>query len=282
MEAADEVTLLPQVRGWNSRVKVHRAELTTRHEFAALDLHTARLATVPRIDAVLDTWEEQPSATVEDLTTGPSQAARLQELGIDNGRDLEHEDPATLEVLRRLGKFAGLVDAITQARADLTNQIYLKPGVEHLHVPRAEVEVDFDIEWYDETVYLWGARVADPEGLLGSPEGEFVGEFFTTEWPFDPTPLFVQFWKWLTGLREDVREQGRTIAIYCWSGPGAEARFLRHHAAVAGRHLREEVEELLESPEWVDLERVIKDQLVLPARGRTSIKIVAPQLAGFS
>ena len=138
-------------------------------------------------------------------------------------------------------------------------------GVTALDLPRADVEVDVDMESTpDGRVYLWGACV---DGEY-HPFADLSGE------AFDDTALFVRFWDWLMGLGDSVVESGRTFAAYCWSGPSAENRYLRVYGPKAGV----DVEGFIASAEWIDLEAVVKAHLVTGTG--TSIKTIAP-LAGF-
>lgn len=158
--------------------------------------------------------------------------------------------------------------------------------------PRADVEIDVDLEAYPaHGAYLWGAWSPDdgyvphvtwappgPDGLGGAAEAE----------------NFARFWDWLMERRAAAVGAGRTFRAYCWAAEG-ENHWLRHSAkrfegmefvvdGPYGTHVLDvptigEVEKFISSDEWVDLFRVTKKQLISPEG--LGLKVVAP-LAGFA
>lgn len=164
--------------------------------------------------------------------------------------------------------------------------------VRETSAPRADVEIDVDLEAYPgHGAYLWGAWTPEdgyvphvtwappgPEGLGGTAEAE----------------NFARFWDWLMARRAAARADGRSFRAYCWAAEG-ENHWLRHSAkrfegmefvvdGPHGAHVLDvptvgEVEKFISSDEWVDLFRVTKKQLISPEG--LGLKVVAP-LAGFS
>ncbi|WP_257995951.1 TM0106 family RecB-like putative nuclease [Corynebacterium xerosis] len=164
--------------------------------------------------------------------------------------------------------------------------------VRETSAPRADVEIDVDLEAYPgHGAYLWGAWTPEdgyvphvtwappgPEGLGGTAEAE----------------NFARFWDWLMERRAAAVGAGRTFRAYCWAAEG-ENHWLRHSAkrfegmefvvdGPHGAHVLDvptvgEVEKFISSDEWVDLFRVTKKQLISPEG--LGLKVVAP-LAGFS
>ena len=158
--------------------------------------------------------------------------------------------------------------------------------------PRADVEIDVDLEAYPaHGAYLWGAWSPEdgyvphvtwappgPDGLGGTAEAE----------------NFARFWDWLMERRAAAVGAGRTFRAYCWAAEG-ENHWLRHSAkrfegmefvvdGPHGAHVLDvptigEVEKFISSDEWVDLFRVTKKQLISPEG--LGLKVVAP-LAGFA
>lgn len=178
--------------------------------------------------------------------------------------------------------------------------------VEKTSAPRADAEIDVDLEAYPgHGAYLWGAWTPDdgyvphvtwappgPAGLGGDAEAE----------------NFARFWDWLMARRAAAHAAGRTFRVYCWAAEG-ENHWLRHSAkrfagmefvvagdasageagvgeAGAGAPARiiavpdiADIERFISSDEWVDLFRVTKRQLISPAG--LGLKVVAP-MAGFT
>ena len=138
-----------------------------------------------------------------------------------------------------------------------------------MSVPRADVEVDVDMEAYmDQGAYLWGARL----------NGEYIP--FVT---WDPlggraeAENFAEFWRWLMDVRAQAHAAGKTFAAYCYSAHG-ENHWMRRSATRFHYPDLAEVESFISSAEWVDLFAHVKRSFA----GTTGLglKTVAP-VAGF-
>jgi len=94
------------------------------------------------------------------IASRPKQVDALAALGLHSVGDLEAIDARTLEVCT-----AGAANAAGQielARARVgTAPAYRKRGVDVLTVPRADIEIDVDMENINDGCYLWGALVTD-------------------------------------------------------------------------------------------------------------------------
>ncbi|MFC4124012.1 TM0106 family RecB-like putative nuclease [Nocardia rhizosphaerae] len=141
-------------------------------------------------------------------------------------------------------------------------------------VRRADVEVDVDLESYQEDgAYLWGTLLDD------------VYRPFVT---WDPLPTedegrsFGEFWTWLMRVRADAHAAGKTFAAYCYSRT-AEDKWLyesaRRFAGRPGVPTHEEVRAFVDSPEWVDMFQAVTDEFICP-NGK-GLKKIAP-VAGFA
>jgi predicted RecB family nuclease len=171
-------------------------------------------------------------------------------------------------------------DAVLLARAwqrDLT----LVRRNRHVAVPRAQVEVDVDMESFDEAgAYLWGCLLSGTD--IGLPGGYHA---FAT-WEPVPTPdearSFAAFWQWLTDVRHRVAERGLSFAAYCYNEQ-AENRWMLssvdRFAGTPGIPSTAEVQEFITSDQWVDIYGVVSTEF-LCARGK-GLKTIAPA-AGFS
>lgn len=142
-------------------------------------------------------------------------------------------------------------------------------------MPRADIEIDLDMESTDDGVYMWGAYVTDRANTGITREGYRAFVRWEPPTPDTETVVFREFWDWLTGVRLRVAEAGWTVRAYCWH-EGAENREMRRITAPdevwAG-----EVAAFIASGEWVDMERVFKAGWIT-GEG-TSLKAIAP-LAG--
>ncbi|MGH3669990.1 MAG: TM0106 family RecB-like putative nuclease [Pseudonocardiaceae bacterium] len=171
-------------------------------------------------------------------------------------------------------------DAVLLARAwqrDLT----LVRRHQRITVPRADVEVDLDMESFDEAgAYLWGCL------LSGSDIGLARGYRAFATWEPVPTPdearSFAEFWGWLGDVRRRAERRGLSFAAYCYNEQ-AENRWMlssaERFAGVAGIPSSSEVQDFICSGQWVDLYGAVSAEF-LCAHGK-GLKIIAP-VAGFS
>jgi predicted RecB family nuclease len=208
---------------------------------------------------------------------GPATASRLRAAGIRNRDDLAELDGAgraTLAKQTGIGNLASMADAAWVAVRG-TSPLYRKLGVIDIAPPRADIEIDLDVE-HDTPpfVYLWGTLLTNRSGRrFPFPEG-YRG-FVDWSWPGAKSDraLFSALWAWLSAVRAAATDLGLTVAIYCWTA--AEQTRLR---ASAGK-LRGSVERLLGSEGWVDLHAYVVERTV--SADGTRVKQIAAA-AGFS
>ncbi|MEY7970916.1 TM0106 family RecB-like putative nuclease [Saccharomonospora xinjiangensis] len=205
-------------------------------------------------------------------------AAELRRAGISTVDQLAALDAGDESPIQWTG--TTFDDAVALARAWLADLTVVR-RVEKVHVPRADVEVDIDMESFgDSGAYLWGCL------LSGADIGVEQGYRAFVTW--DPLPTddeahsFARFWAWLSDVRIRAAALGLSFRAYCYNAL-AENRWLyasvERFAGVEGVPTREEVRRFVESDEWVDLFRIVSDQF-LCSRGK-GLKVVAP-VAGFS
>ncbi len=205
-------------------------------------------------------------------------AAALRAAGLYTVDALAALDPAGQAPAPMPG--TSLRDAVVLARAwqrDLT----LVRRNRQITVPRADVELDVDMESFDEDgAYLWGCLLSGAE--IGLPAGY---QAFAT-WEPVPTPdearSFAAFWSWLTEVRNHAAQRGRSFAAYCYNEQ-AENRWMlssaERFAGAPGVPTTAEVREFITSDQWVDLYAVVGVEF-LCAHGK-GLKTIAPA-AGFS
>jgi predicted RecB family nuclease len=164
-------------------------------------------------------------------------------------------------------------EAVVTARAWIAGSRLVR-RVEQVRVRRADVEVDVDLESFQEYgAYLWGT-------LLDGVYRPFV--------TWDPLPTedegrsFGEFWTWLMTVRAEAAATGRTFAAYCYSRT-AEDKWLyesaRRFAGRPGVPTVEQVRAFVDGPQWVDMFQAVSDQFICP-NGK-GLKKIAP-VAGFS
>lgn len=164
-------------------------------------------------------------------------------------------------------------EAVVTARAWIAGAPLVR-RVEQVRVQRADVEVDVDLESFQEYgAYLWGT-------LLDGVYRPFV--------TWDPLPTedegrsFGEFWTWLMTIRADAALNGKTFAAYCYSRT-AEDKWLyesaRRFAGRPGVPTVDQVRAFVDGPEWVDMFQAVSDQFICP-NGK-GLKKIAP-VAGFA
>ncbi|WP_188829606.1 TM0106 family RecB-like putative nuclease [Nocardia camponoti] len=168
------------------------------------------------------------------------------------------------------GPFA---ETVVTARAWLDGAPLVR-RFDKVQVRRADVEVDVDLESYQEDgAYLWGTLLDD------------VYRPFLT---WDPLPTedegrsFGEFWTWLMDVRAQAHQDGKTFAAYCYSRTAEDKWLYESAARFAGRPgvpTREEVRAFVDSIEWVDMFQAVTEQFICP-NGK-GLKKIAP-VAGFA
>ena len=279
----DHVTLLPGVTPARA-VKLANAGITKRAEVTRLDARTAEVVAAHTTMDVAGLMQKaqslDPSTDIADMfrksraTTTTSKPELLKALGITTAGDLLTLDPLTASV----GYLGSLVRYIDSARAHWEGKVLLARGVGKLDVPRADVECDVDMEndsvidpdRDDENgglIYLWGTLTTSRHDGFKLP-GKGYRAFATFE-PSDKDgegQAFADLWGWLQSLITLCRIEGLTFKAYCYSG--AESRCMRSlakdHVGKAGVPTSEEVEAFIASEHWVDMYKIVTDQLVWP------------------
>lgn len=164
-------------------------------------------------------------------------------------------------------------EAVVTARAWIAGAPLVR-RVESVRVRRADVEVDVDLESFQEYgAYLWGT-------LLDGVYRPFV--------TWDPLPTddegrsFGEFWTWLMTVRAEAAAAGKTFAAYCYSRT-AEDKWLyesaRRFAGRPGVPTVDQVRAFVDGPQWVDMFQAVSDQFICP-NGK-GLKKIAP-VAGFA
>lgn len=208
---------------------------------------------------------------------------RFADVGIHTVADLALIDPFTASYS---GEPCGhLPSVIDQARAAAAGRPFLARGLERVEVPRADVEVDVDMENVEEGVYLWGTLVSGSQAALheiGLRDG------YRPFWSMDPMSaeaqieVFGRFWSWLTEVRTACAAVGLTFAAYCYTSAEHQKMLQILASAPSGSTVavptKQEVDALVRSAQWVDVYDVVRSSLVV-GHG-LGLKKVAP-LAGF-
>jgi predicted RecB family nuclease len=198
----------------------------------------------------------------------------LAGLGIETAQDLatlDLEDAAWWsaylpEVAHQTHARDRLAKAVTRARMALAGVRLERTTTGPIDVPRADVEIDFDIEWdTDSRVFLWGALLTD----AANPDGTYVA--FTELDPLDEEgehALGLAFLEWLRARIGQAQVAGQTVRVFHYSHPETS-----HLVRVFGDDAVADV-----MPLFVDLLPIVRANFIGVAG--LSIKQVAPEF-GF-
>ena len=266
-----DVSLLPRI-GW-SQWKIHRDHgVTSRAELAGLDPRTARLV-AGGVD-VTALMAAAPDAELADLVSGKALALLASE-GIATPDDLQALCARTASYSDvGLGVLATHIDL---ARAALgPAPVYRRRSVCEVIVPRADVEVDVDMENTELGCYMWGSYVSDRSNTGIAKTGYRAFVMWEPLTPDVEAENSLRFWRWLMEIRQGCHEAGMTFAAYCYNA-GAENTYLRR-LGIAEEPVTKEIDAFIRSGEWVDMLREWDSQLI--TGGSSGLKTTAP-LAGF-
>jgi predicted RecB family nuclease len=157
-----------------------------------------------------------------------------------------------------------LDDLIYRARAHERGSSLRVVEPELIGCPTADVEVDVDMESYDDATYLWGAHVTVNAPTSGVSEGyrAFV-DWERLDHESEAT-IFRNFWTWLNDVRRACEEQGRTFAAYCFWAQAEDGAMNRAVSPPLGDGPT--LEELTDfrrgdPAQWIDLHNIAKRQL---------------------
>ena len=219
----------------------------------------------------------------------------FREAGITTWRHLALLDPARAaaahnsvlsataphEPVEYLGKqFGQLPDLIYKARAMWRGGPLRRVPADALDCPTADVEVDIDMESYNDRTYLWGATVRSRTTSAPLPDGYYSFVEWGDLTSHAESRIFAEFWTWFDDLRRSCHEQDLSLAAYCFyeqAENGAMRRAVTQHPEMTVPW--DEVSNFLSSPQWIDLHNVAKE--FIQTEGPLGLKVLAPY-AGFA
>ena len=229
--------------------------------------------------------------------TSRSQQAILRENGVATRATLARLDPLRVQRSRAVPQPANddfvredrlcrsierLDELIYRARAHVRRSPMRILDQSQMGCPTADVEVDVDMESYDDVTYLWGASVTVHREVRGVDAGHVAFAEWGELTAHSEAANFAAFWSWLSAVRQRCEEQGRTFAAYCFwaqAEDGAMNRAVR--TPVDGGPSLAELDAFrrMSPPQWIDLHDLAKAQI--QTEGPLGLKQLAVA-AGFA
>jgi predicted RecB family nuclease len=163
---------------------------------------------------------------------------------------------------------------VDHARARLSGSLFPFTPRESgdFSIPRAAVEIDFDMELIPESraigrpacVYLWGTlttiRTEKVRKLLNNPPEGFIG-FSIFESNETEDKAFASFWAWAQEWISKSKMHGFSLKFYCYHGTAENSAM--KNVSIRAQEKRgipslDEIEEFKRSDYWVDIEEYVK------------------------
>jgi predicted RecB family nuclease len=242
--------------------------VTNRAELAELDPRTARLvASGVDVAALL---AAAPHAELADLVSEKVFALLTSE-GIAT-RDALHS------LCARTASYSDVAMSVLPTHIDLARAalgpapVYRRRGLSEVIVPRADVEIDVDMESTELGCYMWGSYVSDRSNTGIAETGYRAFVTWEPLTPYVESENSLQFWRWLMKVRKECHDAGMTFAAYCYNA-GAENTYLRR-LGIAEEPVAEEINAFVSSGEWIDMLR--EWDRPRPSRNRGAAARAAP------
>jgi predicted RecB family nuclease len=191
----------------------------------------------------------------------------------------EPSDPAT-PIGIAVGRLVADADRLVRrARVEVHGGPLLLVPATALDAHRADVEIDFDMESYDNATYVWGSLVTARVPTPGLAEGYRAFAEWGELSAVAEGELFARFFEWLATTVQVAERAGRTVRVYCFYEHAELTQMRRAMASGAkGLPTKGDLDALI-GPRLVDVHRVVSAQL--QTSGTAGLKVIAAH-AGFS
>ncbi|HEY5093306.1 MAG TPA: TM0106 family RecB-like putative nuclease [Acidimicrobiales bacterium] len=241
------------------------------------------LESVDDVSLTRFTSQAQQAILRENGVATRATLARLNPLRVQRARAARLPlDDAFVQEVRLSRKIERLDELIYRARSHVRHTALriLEPSL--MGCPTADVEVDIDMESYDDVTYLWGASVSVHQDVPGIAAGHVAFAEWGDLTAESEAANFSAFWSWLSGVRRLCEEQGRSFAAYCFWAQAEDGAMNRAVLApLEGGPTTAELDAFRQtSPrQWIDLHVLAKAQI--QTEGPLGLKQLATA-AGFT
>jgi len=168
---------------------------------------------------------------------------------------------------------------VRRARVEVCGSLLRLIAAELLDARRRDVEIDFDMESYNNATYLWGALVTARNHVAGVEDGYRSFAEWGALTPDAEAGLFVEFFDWLSATVGAAIAAGRTVGLYCFWEHAELAQVRRAMSSgIAGLPTPAALDAVL-GPLLIDVHELVTTQI--QTAGPAGLKVLA-SIAGFS
>ncbi len=228
------------------------------------------------------------------FTDGPDQTL-LRAVGISTRRQLAaisleevahgvatRDEPSNAQTPSGIALGRQVHDAarlVRRARVEVSGSLLRLVDAESLDARRRDVEIDFDMESYNNVTYLWGAFITSRREVAGIEDGYRSFAEWGRLTTASEAELFVAFFDWLAATVDAVLAAGRTVGLYCFWEHAELAQVRRAMSSgVLGLPTTAELDAVIGAP-LIDVHELVTTQI--QTAGPAGLKVVA-SAAGFS
>lgn len=264
------ITLLPGLTPIRAAAH-YEAGVYDYNQLASLDHRSARIvAAGVDLTAVFLAAEGHPSPT-KVKKFAPKYAAALIAEGVRTAGDVRSLDRTVASYSGAAAKW--LPSFIDQARVTVAQRVHRARGVNHVNrLSETAITLDVDIE-DDASGFCYMI------GVLETIKGVSRYIPFVT-WETTPeaeAQVFADFWSYVQGVITNAR-RSKLGAVRAYYYTQHETRFFKHlaekHAGYPGVPTSDELEAFLTSEVWVDMHKILTEDLVWPTEDHT-LKTIA-------
>jgi predicted RecB family nuclease len=205
-----------------------------------------------------------------------SDTSLLEQLNIAKVSDLAKLDKKTAKF--SLTKVYKLAETIDIARVKKIGKVHLSRGVGFVPLERTGIEEDIDIEDSNGFVYLIGVQTYQRrrEGENYKIKATYHAFETWTQGEAGEARVFAEFWEHIVGQRHFAKSNkwGYRAYHYTHHEPIAFRKLAARHAGKPGIPTLEELNEFLDSKEFIDMFPILTTEMIWPTESLT-LKSVA-------
>lgn len=265
----NHISLLPGINSRNIDSYLDNG-YTRIDQLASLDYNTAKLVSegVELEKLLTIKLEESVSKNLSDHTKNHKV---LSEFGLTELKDLNKLCKDTLDLALKGAK--DLPNMIDKARVKIKGKVCLARGVNFVPIDRAYIEDDIDIEDSDGLVYLIGVltTIRNKNGRSLNLNQEYHAFQAWTNSDEGERRVFADFWQYISSQRSYAKAHKKGYRAYHFHTHEISnfRRLAEKHEGKEGIPTVEELENFMNSNEFVDMSPLVTKNLIWPLENHT-------------